>query len=315
MVEQLPTVLAVGVFAACFLRYRQRWFMPGHEDYLLEVHRTVAAGTGIAPNQYRPLMPVLAHAISSLGVTLPHAVLALDGLLLVAAVLALRAVLRDVGAEHLLLAGAVAFAFWFTKLDHWSPETMLLVAVVAVVVRELQRAEPRWWVVGVCGFVMLGARTDYAATLGVTLLAVAWTRRSAGVAILGVGLLGGAGMATELWKHLYPQAHYVVDVVQLPYNLTPGSWEFVLAYYGTVLLCPTLLALRTRRLPPLWPAVVWFGAEFGAVFVVGRVEESRLFMPFAAVLGVAAVLAYLELRRSDTDTIAERRVRPEPEIG
>jgi hypothetical protein len=302
LVRRLPELLAVAVFATCFMRYRQRWFMPGFPTYVLDVHNSVVAGTAIAPNQYRPLMPWVARVLVEISpMTLPQALLAVDALLLIAAVLAVRSLLKDLGAEHLLLAAAAGFAFWFTKLDHWSPETMLLIALVAVVAREFQRHEPRWLAVAGAGLLMLGARTDFAATLGLTLLVVARVRRSWSVAALGGGLIAGAGVATELWKWLYPQAHYIVDVVQLPFNLSPGSWVFVLGYYGTVLACPALLAARTRGLPPLWPAITWFLAEFGAVFVVGRVEESRIFLPFAAVLAAAAALAYVELRRIEDE--------------
>lgn len=207
--RHLPTVLACTIFAAMFLRYRQQWFIPGYSGYLLNVHQTVVAGTAIAPNQYRPLIPWLAFTTSqATGVTLPHAILVLDALLLVVAVVTLHQLAGRFDAPPLLLlAAAAGFALWFTKLDAWSPETMALIALVAVVVREVTADRPRWWLVALAGLLMLGARTDYAATLGVTVLAVAAHRRSWSVAGLAVAVGAGAAAATLGWVRLYPQAH------------------------------------------------------------------------------------------------------------
>lgn len=89
----------------------------------------------------------------------------------------------------------------------------------------------------------------------------------------------------------FSQAHYVAAVAQLPYNLSVGS-------YGVVVALPLLLAARRRVLPPLALVLAMFAVQFAAVFVVGRVDESRIFVPLAPVLGVAAVLAWRELQRS-----------------
>lgn len=91
--------------------------------------------------------------------------MAVDAVLLAVPVAALTSVLARHGQTVLLLPAASGFAFWFAKLDAWSPETMLLIALVTVVVRELERG-PRWSLVLACGLLMLGARADYAAALG-----------------------------------------------------------------------------------------------------------------------------------------------------
>ena len=205
LVTHLPTVAAVAIFAGAFLRYRQRWFIPGFSDYLLWVHATVTSGTAIAPNQYRPLMPWVARLLSEgLSLTLPHAILLLDAGLLALAVTVLHRALAERGAAPLLVVAALGFGYWFAKLDHWSPETMLLVALVAVAARELSRPATRWGVVVLVAVLMLGARTDFAATLAVTVIAVGAVRRSWPIAALGSSLLAVAAAATAFWILVLP---------------------------------------------------------------------------------------------------------------
>lgn len=288
------------MFAALFMRYRQRWFVPGWSGngYVEWVHATVAAGTAIAPNQYRPLVPLITRWLDQVTpANLPQAILAVDAVLLAAVVVMLVALGRRFSAPWLPLAGAAGYGLWFAKLDHWHPEVMLLTAIVGAVALEVSRTRPRWWVLGLLGLLAVGARTDYAATLGAAVLLLGLVRRSWPLALAGGAVVAVSAWATEWFVELYPNAQYRVPVVMIWNNLaTPSSWVFVLGLYVLpMLVVPAVLVWQRRVLPPLWPVLVWFCAQFAATFVVGLVEESRIFLPFAAVLAAAAALAYWDL--------------------
>ena len=298
MTHHLPTVVACLVFAGVFLRYRQNYFLPGYSGYLLTLHAQIVEGTASAPDQYRPMMPWAAALLSTV-LTLPHAVLVLDGVLLVVAVGALHLLLRRRGVEWVLLPAALGFAYWSVNTENWHPELFLLLALVSVGSLLLLEHRPRAWAVPLVGALMLGARTDYCATFGAALVAVGCSRRSPREVVLGAALGVAAVATTCLWIVVFPRAHYVTGVLQVGFNLLPHSWFVLATYVAPVLITPVVLMVRLRRLPPLWPVLAWFAAQFAVTFVVGRVEETRIFLPFAAVLSVVAVVAFQELHRED----------------
>ncbi|WP_018334371.1 hypothetical protein [Actinomycetospora chiangmaiensis] len=300
-------MLAVVIFVGVFFRIRQRWFMPGFPaaGYTEWVVRSTVEGTAIAPNQYRPLMPWVMALLADVGrVPLPTAILAADAALLAVALILLYRLSMRLGASWLMLAAAAGWAWFAVKLDHWHPEIMLLTCIVLAVTLLLSGPCPPALHLTALGLLTCGARTDYAAGLGLVVLVVGMVRRrrlliDAGV-LIGIVALG---MTVVLAEVLYPQARYQVDVVQVPFNVTPGSLVFVLTFYGPLLVAPALLAVRRRAFPPLAVVIGWFLVEFAATFVIGRPEESRLFMPLVPACAVAAAVAWRELRR---DVDAER---------
>ncbi|MFC5062713.1 hypothetical protein [Actinomycetospora atypica] len=300
LVRHLPTFLAVLVFLGCFVRIRQRWFIQGMSGFGYDtwVVQSTIDGTAIAPNQYRPLMPWVDHLVSmGTGLPLPTAILGADFALLVVTVVLLYRLSCQLGAPALLLAAAGSWAYWVAKLDHWHPEVMLLTVIVAAATTCLLNERPNAAALFALGVLACGARTDYAAGLGLVLIAVGVHRRRRPLMLVGLGVGGSAVVSTVLLAQVfYPQAAYRTAVVQLPFNLTSGSWAMVLLFYGALLVTPVLLAARRRGLPPMSFALAWFSLQFAATFVVGRVEESRIFMPFAPVLAVAAVMAWRELQ-------------------
>lgn len=304
VVDALPLVAAAVVFVAGLARIRQRWFIPGYGgfQYTERIVGETVAGIAAAPNQYRPLMPwVMSSVADVLAMPLPTAILLVDAALLAVTFGLLVRLATRLGSPTLALAGAIAWGWWLAKMDHHHPETTLLTAAVTAAALVLLDDRPRWWALLALGALMLGARTDYAAGLGAAALALGVARRDWRTLATGL-ILAGAAVAATRWlvETAYPQAHYRVALVQLPYNLSFGSWLLVAGFYGPVLLALLVLAAR-RVAPPLWPVLLWFAAQFAVVFVVGRVEETRIFLPFAPALGVAAVAAYLELRaRAET---------------
>ncbi len=301
MVQHTPTVLAAVVFFGCFMRIRQRWFIPGYPaaGYTTWVATTTVDGTAIAPNQYRVLMPWVDDVLAVLlRVPLPTAILVSDLVLLGVTFVLLVRISARLGTPSLVVGAAAVWAWWVAKLDHWHPEIMALTVIVTATALLLLDRRPRCSVLLVLGLVACLARTDYAATLGVVIFAVGLHRRRLVLASTGVAVAGAAVIATVLLVRAFPQAHYVAAVVQLAYNLSLGSWGTVLSFYGVVVALPLLLAARRRALPPLAFVLAMFAVEFAAVFVVGRVDESRIFMPLAPMLGAAAVLAWRELQRS-----------------
>lgn len=299
LAARLPEAVGVVVFLGCFLRIRQRWFiegMPGF-GFTTWVAQTTIDGTAIAPDQYRPLMPWVDHLLAAVGhVPLPTGILLSDLALLVVVLVLLHHLESRLQAPGALLAGAAVWAYWVAKLDHWDPQVMLLTAVVTAVALLLVDDRAPDGPILVLGLITCGARTDYAAGLGLVVVAIGVHHRRWRTTVIGLGLIVAAVVATLVLKDvLYPQARYDVAVVQLPFNLTAGVWAMVLTFYGAVLITPVLVALRDRSVPPMAPVILWFLIQFVATFVVGRVEESRIFMPFAPALGVAAVLAYRRL--------------------
>jgi hypothetical protein len=295
-----------------FARIRQRWFIQGMPGFGYDtwVAESTVNGTAIAPNQYRFLMPWTDHLLASVtGVPLPTAILAADAVLLVVVLGLLHRLSQRLAAPGLMLAAAAAWAYWCSKLDHWDAEVMLLTAVVTAVTLLLLDDRPRSLLLLALGIVVCGARTDYAAGLGLVVFAVGVRRRQAVTASTGVAVAVAALAATYVLTHLmYPHAHYAVALQQWPFNLTPGVWMMVLTFYGPLLLIPAVFAAQRRALPPMVFVIAWFLVEFAATFVVGRVEESRIFMPFAPALAVAALGAWRELRRSSSlrgETLSE----------
>lgn len=300
----LLDVTAVVVFVGCFARVRQRWFIQGMPGFGYDtwVAQTTLNGTAIAPNQYRVLMPWTDHLVATAtGVPLPTAIVTVDAVLLVVVLGLLHRLSQRLAAPGIMLAAAAGWAYWCSKLDHWDPEVMLLTAVVTAVILLLLDDRPRYLPLLALGIVVCGARTDYAAGLGLVVFAVGVRRRQAATASTGVAIAAAALAATYLLTHvMYPQAHYVVAVQQWPFNLTPGVWVMVATFYGPLLLIPAVLAAQRRTLPPLVFVIAWFLIEFAATFVVGRVEESRIFMPFAPALAVAALMAWRALRATSS---------------
>jgi hypothetical protein len=295
----LPEALGVIVFLGCFLRIRQRWFiegMPGF-GFTTWVAQTTIDGTAIAPDQYRALMPWADHLLAIAGqLPLPTAILVSDFGLLVVVLVLLHLLEARLGQPGVLLAAATGWAYWTAKLDHWDPQVMLLTAVVTAVSLLLHDERSHDGLALALGLITCGARADYAVGLGIVVLGVGVHRRRRRTALTGLALIMAAVAATfVLADVLYPKARYDVAIVQLPFNLTPGVWAMVLTFYGALLITPALLAARSRSAPPMAFTIAWFLVEFAATFVVGRVEESRIFMPFAPVLGVAALLAYQHL--------------------
>lgn len=146
------------------------------------------------------------------------------------------------------------------------------------------------------GLLVCATRTDYAAGLGVTVLGVSLVRRRIALAAVGSVLVAASFVATTVFVALFPRARYDVDLIQLPYNVTPGASVLALAFYGPFVLLPFVAAARIRRNLVLLVGPVWFVLQFALVFIVGRIDESRIFMPLAPVVGVAAGAAWMSLR-------------------
>lgn len=305
IVTYLPTVVAALIFIGCFLRIRERWFIPGMSGFgfTTMVVRTTLDGTAIAPDQYRFLMPWADQLLSeATRLPLPTAILASDAALLVALLVVLHLLSVRLGAPWLIVGAAAGWAWLMVKIDQWDPQTMLLAVVVAVATLLLLERRPQWWallVLVALGVLACGARTDYAASLGLVVLAAGLHRRQVVTSITGLVIGLAAAAATVELVRVFPQARYATSIMQLDYNITVDPLSFAVTFYGAFLLVPALLALRTRSLPPMMFVLVLFAVEFAAVFVVGRTDESRIFMPLAPVLGVAAVQAWRGLLASN----------------
>lgn len=316
LVAEGPTLLAIILFAGCYLRIRQRWFIPGYSGfgYVTWVVQSTVDGTAIAPNQYRLLMPWVDVLIGrAIGVSLPTGILLSDLVLLVVVVLLLRRLAVRSGNPHLTLAGAATWTYWVAKLDQWHPEIMLLTAVsLAAALLLLDSATHVGALLGL-GLLACATRTDYAAGLGVTVLGVSLVRRRIALAAVGSVLVAASFVATTAFVAFFPRARYDVDLIQLPYNVTPGALVLALAFYGPFVLLPFVAAAWVRRNLVLLVGPVWFVFQFAFVFIAGRIDESRIFMPLAPVVGVAAGAAWMSLRARNATPATEVRVLLTPD--
>lgn len=285
------------VFAGCLLVYRQKFLIDTGSSYLLDLHRSIAAGTANAPDQYRPLVPQVSALLATFA-PLRHVVLLIDTTAVAVGAGAVAVFLHRLGTLRAFPIAAGVFAFWLnTSLYHPRPETFWAFALISAGAALLATDRRNLLGLALVGVLLLGIRADYTAALGVTLILVSLRSRQPRPGMLGAFLLLSAAAATIAWTHVYPRATYPdgTAVVQLGYNLNSQSLLTAALFVGPVLLVPLLL-LRRRREVPGWPVVAWFGAEVAATMMVGRIEEIRIFLPFAGAVGAVAAVAYLALR-------------------
>ena len=308
-------LLTLIIFGSVFLDYWQ---------YSKEFHQMpfiwldVVTGIAHAPAQYRIGVVYCAWLIARHAhVGLRHAFTLIDLFAAFTAVFTLflllrrSAVYRSANLEGQWFGAAafialvqfyMAWLLWYQR-----PETLTTAAILALTLFFLSTrlSSPAFSLIGILlltvaqGFV----RADVALAMQAGVLLVCVTSAGHGFALRRglqiltslVAILTAAGIQYYLMRIKYPQATYGnTPVFQLLDNLHPQvGW---IAFF--TFIAPfgwTLVTLARRR----WQAEAPFAAIFtGAVvfmgmwLVVGRIEEVRIFMPFAiACIPLTAILA------------------------
>ena len=305
--ERWSAVLGACALAGAFYYYTQ--FAVTARDVsgeLGRVVREVVDGHGDAPYQYRFLVPrVLVWITDHAHMTLAQATIVVDATAITIGIAVGLALLRRLGLGPFTFPVLLYCAFFEIGLFLYpSPETTTAFACVTAGLLALERGQgpEAWWsarlvwgVLAVSGLVLIGCRTDLVVALGIGFAVRWWQRRDAADALAAVGLVVSGVVATVVLVHLYPDAHYRsgVAVVQLPDNARALP-VVVAACYLLPALGPLALLVRPSELSssiqritaahlPLLAVVL---AEFASSFLVGRIEEVRLFFPVAFVLAI-----------------------------
>lgn len=254
---------------------------------LLDRYREIAAGTDRAPDQYRLLIPRLGTTVSRItGLPLPDVVILIDGGALLGGALLLAELLRRRGlAGYILPALLFLTALAAANLENPRPETMPAFLAATCVLAAYAEPGRSTRLLGILGAVLLaGCRPEMVAAAAAP-FALRWWRDRHGrdqlAAAAALGVLGAVGTIIPI--RLYPDTPYLTEVIQVGHNL--DLWNFLVP----VLCLAPLLAFLTRTAVRDWaPLLGWVAAELAFSFVVGRIEESRIYFPLTAVVGYVA---------------------------
>jgi hypothetical protein len=313
------TLLACIVFAATFLDYwsysRQYYTEP-------QAFQDVLAGTAAAPNQYRVGAIWVANFIATHAhVGLRHAMTLLDGLSGLLAVFLLYLLLRNSAfyrsaGNHLRWAGSAAFLamvqFYLAWLIWYQrPETLPSAALVALALwlltspPETSRPMPSWAAsIGLLAFSAAQGlvRADIAVALNLGILLACLSRFSEGMSLsrwtmaatsLAGSLISG-GIQYYLMHIVYPHASYgSTPVFQLVLNITDHLRIFPFLIFMLPWVWTASFFARHRDALPGPSAALLVGSTVFLLLwcVVGKIDEVRIFLPFAVALIPATVQA------------------------
>lgn len=310
-------LLAVVVCSSIFTDY---WEYSRQYHGNPEIWMDVVRGTADAPQQYRIGVPKAADFIARHAhLALRHGFTLIDFVSVAFAVILLyllfeRSKTYRRASNAVRWAGAAGFLFllhfylsWITWYQR--PETLastlLLAATLALAsprftaatgLARSTRAAAMLFLAGIQGFV----RADVAFTVHVGLVLACFPGRQQGLA-LGrrlqavtsvLALLIAAGIQLYLMHVIYPQATYGKSaVLEVRQNLTNpvGIVAFVLFIIPCAWLATRVT--RSRTLPAAADSGVLLGSAvyFLMWFAVGRIEEVRIFLPYAVALSPLTV--------------------------
>ena len=280
-------------------------------DWWMDVIR----GTADAPQQYRIGVPWAADLLRRYGhMGLRHGLTLIDLVCAAVAVYLLFSVFEHsrvyrAAGETARWFGAAAFVFlvqfyfaWITWYQR--PETMASAAVLAATLWLLTVRLPLPGAVatvvtsaailvlaGVQGFI----RPDVIFAVHLGILVMCFTRAGGGLSLArgvqtatsAAAVLVAGGIQFTLMHVVYPHAGYgTTRVFELRQNLTQplGMVPFVLFVLPWGWLVTTLARRRARADAPAMALLAGSAIYMAMWLVVGRIEEVRIFLPFAVVL-------------------------------
>jgi hypothetical protein len=290
-------VAGIGVLIIYLHHYYYLLLNPAIKDRaLIARYEKIAAGTDLAPDQYRLLIPSTA-AIITRTTTLPLHVVAtlidsvslLGGALLLAWLLCRRGLESQILPALLYVAAAAVTALLFPR-----PETLPAFLGATCVLAAYLHPRPREGVLGVAGALLLaGCRPEM--TAAAALAFVLKGRRERNLLQLAEGaaltVVGTLGIIIPIYLH--PQTPYMTNLIQIEHNLNPRNQLVLAATFAPV------LAYLTRARATRWaPLLAWVGAVVGLTSLIGRVDESRIFFPLAGVLAYVAANLWADASKS-----------------
>lgn len=299
--QRAQLVASAGVLGGfLYLYYLLFLELAEYRGTLAGLYENVVDGHADAPYQYRVLVPrfvVWLHHLS--GVAYRLVAVVVDGAALYAGAFAVLGVLTALRRERLAFGVALYIAFLgYGTTAYPKAESIVAFFAASLLALAFVRHEDRGatLLVGVAAVLLAGTRADVLAALGVAYLVRWWWQRRRRDLVFAMVLVAVAGGATAALAAAYPDARYPVGVpvVQLWHSIRPNNWVFPLLFLLPAVIPLWLLRGRVREaigieLCALGAAVVAFSAE---ALVVARVEEVRLWFPFAGVIGCIGAVAW-----------------------
>jgi hypothetical protein len=304
----VSVLLSLVVLSAGFLDY---WSYSQAFHSEPGIWMDVVGGTASAPNQYRIGVIDTAYFLAQhTHLALRHTLAVLDVIAAFVAVFALFLVLR----RSAVYRGATLEGRWFGAagflvlvqfylawlLWYQRPETLSTAGILALTLLLLAETVPGGVGTAVVGLLVLAVvqgfvRADVAFALHLGILLVCLTPLGRGFA-LSRGLQAGTSavamlivLGVQLWlmRQAFPQANYgSTPVFQLIANLSsPDAWIPFVLFMGPFAWTLWMAGRRKFQMEAGGVAVLVGALIFlGMWVVVGRVQEVRIFLPFALAL-------------------------------
>jgi hypothetical protein len=323
--QMARVLLAATMLAACYLDFfgyrSQGWSDPA----ILPSLTTRLRGIADAPDQYRLGILWLANAMSlHLHIAMSMAFALLDGVCGLVAVMVLFRVLECTEVYSKTTAttrwfGAACFVLlveWFLAWLLWlqKPETLPAAMLVALMLWLWQTREFSSGVKAICllalSLMLATFRADVACLLNAGILLFVLARRGVmglprrtAIAVSLMAAISAAGIQLWLMHVAFPQAGYGrVKILQLWPNVKHATrWPpFVL--FLLPLLWMLIQVARRRFAKDATGLAFLVGAlVYAALWItIGKIDEVRIFMPFAlALVPLTTQMAMLRLRDSE----------------
>lgn len=298
------TLAGVAVMAAFLHHYYYLLLNPGVRDRaLIARYQHIAEGSDMAPDQYRLLIPKVATAIvGATSLALPVVVITIDSVSLIGGGLVLAYLLRRQGRSAQILPVLLyVTACASTVLLYPRPETLPAFLGVSCILAVYIDPARRTVMLGTFGALLLaGCRPEMVIAAAIPFAMKWWEDRRTAylVASATLSTLGTAGALIPIL--LYPNAHYITDVIQIGHNLNPRNQLVPLFVFAPLLAYLTSPGLRRWK-----PLLAWVGSVVALTFVVGRLPEARIFFPLSGVVGFVAAHFWAESQNVD-DKVASR---------
>jgi hypothetical protein len=315
-------LLAATMLAACYLDFfgyrSQGWSDPA----ILPSLTTRLSGLADAPDQYRLGVLWLARVISlHLHIAMTMSLAVIDGVCGLVAVMVLFRVLErtKVYSQATVVArwfGAACFVLlveWFLAWLLWlqKPETLPAAMLVALMLWLWQPGRRYEAAIAIClvalSLLLATFRADVACLINAGILLFVLARRGklglphpSAIAVSLLGALAAAGLQLWLMRVAFPQAGYGnVKILQLWPNLKHATRWPPFALFLLPLLWLAVQVARRRFAKDAAGLAFLVGALVYMVLwiTIGKIDEVRIFMPFAlALVPLTTQTAMLRLR-------------------
>jgi hypothetical protein len=292
------TFAGIAVALTFLFHYYNLLLNPSIPDRVLITHyHKIAAGVELAPDQYRFFIPKLAAFVTHItSLPLEFVAISIDGCSLIGGILLLANLLQRLGLGEQIFSVLMYITALATTVLLY-PRAESLPAFLGATSLLTAYAEPRRLsvLIGGSGAVLLaGCRPEMVTGAAIPFMFRWWSERRIRDLASAIALvaLGCAGVLIPI--HLYPKTKYMTDVIQVEHNLNPANFVVPL-----LISAPVLLSLSLPTLRKWAPLLSWVGSVVALTFVVGRLDEARIFFPLSGVLGFTG--AHLWVRPKSVD--------------